>query len=194
MNILKVLFLVVTGGAMLLGVELSEHVHSTRWKVKTLADSFVIDSPAISTTIEDQLALPSPRVDEDVPRLSSERTLYTLTAQLVQVKKEFDGDYHLVLEDPRTKVRMVAEIPDTTSLAPQAIRTEYEDARETIASLLGSKPGLFAVRPKTPLLIQVTGLGFFDEPHMITPTGMAQNGREIHPVLSVKPCNPISDR
>lgn len=185
MNILKLLVIVITGGAAVLGVELAEHTHSERWNVKTLADSLVVESPAIPTTIEEQASIPTPSVGESVKRLPSERTLYSLTARLVEVKKEFDGDYHLVLEDSRTHLRMIAEIPDTPNKAPACYRADYAQARQTIDALVG-RPGLFAIRPKVAPTIEIAGIGFFDEPHMFTPGGMAQNGREIHPVLSVK--------
>jgi hypothetical protein len=186
MNILKVFVLLITGGAAILGFELSEHVHSERWKVKTLADSLVLTAPAIATTINEQASLPEPNVGESVGRLASERTLYDLRVRLIAVKKEFDGDYHLVLEDPTTKLRMVAEIPDTSVPAPVAVRKEFAEAREEIDRIAG-RPGFFAKRLVQPPMIQIAGVGFFDEPHMFTPDGMAPNGREIHPVLSVKP-------
>jgi len=69
MNILRALLFVVVGGATLLGVELSEHVHSERWKVKTLGDAYTALGPAIPTTIEEQHALPMPEVGESVARL-----------------------------------------------------------------------------------------------------------------------------
>lgn len=186
MNILKVFVLLIVGGAALVGFELSAHVHSERWKVKTLADSFAVNSPAVITTIPDQAALPAPNVGESVARLPSEKTLYTLDVRLIQVKKEFDGDYHLVLEDPHTKLRMVAEIPDTSTPAPLADRKDYAAAREEIDRIAG-RPRLFAKQLASPPMIEISGIGFFDESHLLTPDGMAPNCREIHPVLRVKP-------
>ena len=186
MKILKVFGLLITVGAVIVGMGLSAHVHSERWKVKTLADSFEVNLPPISTTIPDQSALPEPNVGESVARLPSEKTLYTLDARLIEVKKEFDGDYHLVLEDPRTKLRMVAEIPDTSTPAPLADRMDYAAAREEIDRIAG-QPGFFARKLPMPPMIEITGIGFFDEPHILTPDGTAPNGREIHPVLRVKP-------
>lgn len=187
MLILKAFVLVIAAGATLLGVELSEHVHSERWKVKTLSDAYVLNQNAIPTTIEEQAAIPQPEVGESVRRLPSEKTLYELTAQVVEVKKEFDGDYHLVLEDPKTHQRMVAEIPDTTAKAPEQYRKDYIAARSEVERLIGKTPGMFAVHPLNALTVKIQGVGFFDEPHMFTPEGMAQNCREIHPVLRVTP-------
>jgi len=92
-----------------------------------------------------------------------------------------------VLQDPVTGLRIVAEIPDGTSQTSDVTRSKFTEARQTIDRLVG-KPGMFkAVKPAVPPSIEITGLGFFDEPHMFTPEGMAPNCREIHPVLSVKP-------
>ncbi len=118
MNFIRVFVLLVTGGAALVGMELSAHVHSERWRVKTCEDAFVAPVTSVPTTISEQAALPSPRVGEAVSRLASERTVFSLRARLVEVCKEFDGDYHLVLQDPKTKMRMVAEIPDTNAAEP----------------------------------------------------------------------------
>ncbi|SRR5579883_981381 len=185
MNILKALFLVVAGGATLLGVELSEHTHSPRWNVKTLADSLIVAESPVPTTIDEQYALPMPDVGESVKRLPSERTLYSLEGRLVEVKKEFDGDYHLVIQDPKTELKIVAEIPDGSSKAPEQYKSDFAEARKMIDQLVG-KPGMLGIKPKVPPRIEVTGLGFFDEPHMFTPEGMAPNCREIHPVLKVR--------
>jgi hypothetical protein len=184
-TIIKTLFLLFIGGAATVGIALHDHVHSERWKVKTLADSVVIGSSPVATSIEEQLALPAPKVEESLPRTQSERTLYTLTANLVDVKKEFDGDYHLVLEDPRTHLRMIAEIPDTEGSAPERYKLAFAAARSVIDRGLG-RPGLFTRAPHERTEIEITGMGFFDDQHVFTPHGMAANGREIHPVLSVK--------
>ncbi len=185
MNILKVFLLLIAGGAALIGTALSEHVHSPRWKVKTLEDAFVVSSQVVPTSIAEQDALPAPTVGEQVTRLPSERTVYEVTAQLIQIKKEFDGDYHLVLEDPATKLKMVAEIPDTNALEPLPYREDFARARQKIDAAIG-RPGLFAEHPSGKRMVEITGIGFFDEPHILTPDGMAPNGREIHPVLHIK--------
>lgn len=186
MDILKIIVILITGGATLLGAELSEHTRSERWMVKTLSDSFVLSTPAIATTIELQAELPVPEVGESVQRLPSERTLYSLAARLVEVREEFDGDYHLVLEDPDTHLRMVAEIPDGSGPVSAIYRNDFIAARQAIDQMVGH-PGLTGIHPPVPPMIEITGVGFFDEQHMFTPVGMAPNGREIHPVLSVKP-------
>jgi hypothetical protein len=184
-NILKALAFVIAGGSALLGIELHEHIHSPRWAVKTLGDGYAISEPAVRTTIEEQSALPAQHVEESVTRLPTERQLLTVSANLIEARKEFDGDYHLVLEDPTTHLRMIAEIPDTTGKALKMYKDRFVVARHAIDAIDGA-PGMLGVNYKKPVAVEITGLGFFDEAHMITPNGMPQNFREIHPVIEVR--------
>ena len=169
----------MTGGGLL------GHEHSVRWNVKTLGDGFVIPSYPISTTISAQLALPSTAVAEDTYRLPSERTLYVLKTRLVEAMLESDNDYHLVLEDPTTHQQMIAEIPEGVSTTPEAYRTLFHSARHSIDSLLGPLSS-WPIRFSKPPMLQITGIGFFDETHLVPPPGTAPNGREIHPVIGVR--------
>ncbi len=182
----------ITGVAALVGVVFFEHVHSPRWSVKTLGDAFVVPEIATHTTIREQRELQPPRavdgavlVDESAARFESERTLYTLTARLVEAQVMEDGDYHLVLEDPTTGLRLVAEIPDGDAPMPTRYAAYCHNARHMIDALIG-QPSRTAMSPAAPPLIEITGVGFFDSPHLVVPTGMAPNYREIHPVLIVK--------
>jgi hypothetical protein len=189
MSIFKILFIAtIVGIAATIGFALHEHVHSERWHVKTLSDGYITNDQPIPTTIEEQRSLPDPKVDESVGRLNCERTKFILDANLVAVTKEFDGDYHLVLEDPKTHARIIAEIPDTDNQAPSAYHTAFAAARAEVDSLTG-KPGIFSQiigrKPKHPTHIRVTGIGFFDEGHLIPQSGVAINDREIHPVLAI---------
>ena len=185
MNILKALAIIIAGGSALLGIELHEHIHSPRWAVKTLGDGFVTREAAVQTTIEEQCALPAQHVEESVGRLASEKQLLVLNANLIEAKKEFDGDYHLVLEDPTTHLRIIAEIPDASGNAPKLYKDKFMAARRVIDGLKNA-PSMLGVTYAKPVPIEVTGLGFFDEAHMVTPKGMPPNFREIHPVIEVR--------
>ncbi|HWF44000.1 MAG TPA: hypothetical protein VG537_05105 [Candidatus Kapabacteria bacterium] len=189
MTLFKILFIAtIIGVAATIGFALHEHVHSERWQVKTLSDGYIPNDQPITTTIEEQRILPNPTVDESVGRLNCERTKYTLDANLIAVKKEFDGDYHLVLEDPKTHARIIAEIPDTNNQASSAYHKAFSAARAEVDSITG-KPGIFSQiigrKPKHPTRVRVTGVGFFDEGHLIPQSGVAINDREIHPVLAI---------
>jgi hypothetical protein len=178
----------VIGGVLsIIGLAFYEHTHSVRWNVKTLADSFVCDTNCITTTITDQRGFHPPLVDESIARQHGERTTYRLRAYLIEAGIEDDGDYHLVIEEPTTGSQMVAEIPQPTPEIPKRYLRMFYDARRKVDSLIGHRPDytLVASRP----LVEITGVGFFDEAHAITPKGMAPNFREIHPVLTIRPVN-----
>jgi hypothetical protein len=188
LGLLRIVVFVIADLAITVGIGYFEHTNSERWKVKTLGDAFVVTGVPIPTTIAEQNAMPAPFVDESTPRLPSEHTLYTLTARIVEASLEVDGDYHLVLEDPTNELRMVAEIPDGTSPGPEQYRKEFLLARRVIDHLIGPQtgaPGSSVIIPVNPPLVEITGIGFFDEPHLFTPQGMSPNCREIHPVLEV---------
>jgi hypothetical protein len=185
LGFLRIVVFVIADLAITVGVGYFEHAHSERWKVKTLGDSFVVPGQPIPTTIAEQNALPAPFVDESTPRLSAERTLYILTAKIMEASLEVDGDYHLVLEDPINGQRMVAEIPDGTSPGADPYRKDFIVARHTIERLIGS-PDSAIIIPVKPPMVEITGIGFFDEPHAFVIKGMSPNCREIHPVLEIK--------
>jgi hypothetical protein len=177
-----VLALVVAIGSIV-SWQLEEHVHSTRWAVKTLADGFLPDTAVVKSSIGEQCCIPSVATDESMARHTTERTLYSVDAYLIEMKKEVDNDYHLVLEDPVTHHRMIAEIPDGSD-TPPAYAAKFRAARRQIDRAVG-EPGFFATHIDPPVRITVTGLGFFDEPHFIPQSGMAKNCRELHPVVAI---------
>ncbi len=182
---ITILVVLLVAIGLFVAFELEEHVHSERWRVKTLGDSLQIDTIAVQSSIDKQSTIPSPKVDEDVKRQKAERTVFTVHADLVELKRELDNDYHLVLRDRTSGKMMIAEIPDGDNEAPLQYRKSYMTARHVIESLVGP-PGRFMLKLPKPIPIVVTGIGFFDEPHFIAQTGMAPNNREIHPVLKIE--------
>ena len=177
-----VLALVVAIGSIV-SWQLEEHVHSTRWAVKTLADGFTPDTAVVHSSIAEQCALSTVATDESMIRQPSERTLYSVDAVLIEMKKEVDNDYHLVLEDPKTHHKLIAEIPDGSD-SPRAFAAKFRAARKQIDRAVG-EPGFFATHIEPPVRMTVTGLGFFDEEHLIPQSGMARNCRELHPVVAI---------
>lgn len=163
--------------------QLEEHVHSPRWAVKTLADGFSPDTAIVASSIPEQCKFYRVETEESMTRQPSERTLYAVDAYLIEMKKEVDNDYHLVLEDPVTHHRMIAEIPDGSN-TPSAYAAKFRAARKQIDRALG-EPSFFATHIDPPVRMTVTGLGFFDEEHLIPQSGMAQNCRELHPVVAI---------
>lgn len=99
-----------------------------------------------------------------------------------------DGDYHLVLVDPRNRRRtMIAEIADPNCPgARDSVKVGAMGAvREKYDNLLGRPPrGRFEEFETQPLVF-IIGVGFFDAVH--GQKGVAPNGIEIHPVLDIEP-------
>ena len=178
-----IVWAIVAGFNAAIGLLYYGHVHSTRWNVKTLADLPKLPANAVASSIAEQHKFHSPRIDETTDRQPSECTIYTIKARIVESLLESDGDYHLVLED--NGLQMVAEIPQPIDPVPMEYRKAFYDARRTIDSAIG-KPDVQAKIVEKPPLVEITGVGFFDEAHTFVPQGMAPNCREIHPVLRVK--------
>lgn len=174
-----------------------QHQIHVRWDVKTGADTDAarIDSALIiPTTIEalsaQQALVPTPPSTRVSP---VETTIWELDATLVGYKLEQDGDYHLVLADANSNT-MIAEIPDPAEVDPsslflseitnarQAFDARFQQQAQALQAL--AQPGIAA-----PMIVQiavpvhVTGIGFFDFIH--GQTGVAPNGVELHPVLSI---------
>ena len=177
-----------------------------RWAIKTGADpaaAGIVGKPKQETTIADLTAAPAPaqlppagggRVSGDV-----EGTVWELSSQtttLTGYKYESDQDYHLVVMDTNRRT-MIVEIPDPTLL------DNANPCKPLIAAARGAFDAKFGLQIRAlkqlveaqppnlsaPMIVQVsvpvdvTGIGFFDELH--GQDGVASNGVELHPVLSI---------
>lgn len=177
-----ILALVVAVGS-LVSWQLEAHVHSTRWSVKTLADGFEPDTSVVASSVSQQCRMKGVRTDEAMVRQTPERTVYCVEGDLIEFKKEVDNDYHLVIEDPKTHERLIAEIPDGSATPPK-YASKFQRARRAIDTAIG-EPSFFATTLDPPRHVTVTGIGFFDEPHFIPQSGMSKNCRELHPVFDI---------
>lgn len=175
----------------------SEQCGKERWAVKTLTDpaaGSVDFAQPKAVTVEDLRHLngkgkssngkPPKDVKKSTPRLPPvEMTVYTVTALLMSMKREEDKDIHLVIADPRIGGSMIVEFPheDCTLGASTAARAAMKEARKDLTSACGGEPGTRFVSLKGKATIR--GVGFFDLVH--GQGGVAPNGIELHPVLSV---------
>lgn len=150
-----------------------------RWPVKTLADRDAarVDTIATPTSIAELAHIPRP----DGPFQRDERTApVELTRVLVRARiarilpEQDDLDIHLVLRDlDIDSITVVAEIPDSLCAPTPALGRAYNDARRALRRV--PRDGV----------VEVVGIGFFDSQH--GQSGMADNGIEIHPILSLRP-------
>lgn len=153
-----------------------------RWSIKTGTDlgasSIDLTQPIRTTVANMRLWLPPRDLPVESRVAPFETTLVVVDAILVKYKLEDDSDFHLVIMDPLGNT-MIAEIPSpacaTTGPFAELIagaRAEFEASFSVTTSYKNTN---------TP--IRLTGIGFFDYIH--GQTGVAPNGIEIHPVLSV---------
>jgi hypothetical protein len=168
-----------------------------RWPVKTGTDAdaaLVNSNAALPASIEYLRSLAGPRPLPQSGRVApTELTVYDVTATLVEFKAEDDGDYHLVIADSAGRT-MIAELPAVNCVGGSVFASMISGARSAFASRFSPTSSLQRVS----LPIEVRGVGFFDFLH--GQTGVAPNGIELHPVLSVSfspfftPAPPLSVR
>ncbi len=155
-----------------------------RWPVKTLTDpeaSKVDLDGGTLTTVENLIALPAPKYDDHNPRAKAELENYTLTADVVAYKLEADRDFHVVVRGQSGKT-MIVEFTDPACAKGSRGAKQMTAARAAFLKLIGKPtPKLKRVKP---IRVTVSGVGFFDKMH--GQTGVAPNGVELHPVLSVQ--------
>jgi hypothetical protein len=138
-----------------------------RWTVKTLQDKPIL-RPAREATVHYLVTRRAPAYLPD-RRLPFERNVFTLTAAVVLVRAEDDGDFHVVLRSGRDQMITETPSPSCTGGATPVRRKQMARAR-----------GLVRVCARA----RVTGVAFFDFPH--GQTGVAPNAIELHPVLAFR--------
>ncbi len=164
-----------------------------RWDVKTLSDPDAnqVNFTPKTATVKQLYSMAAPRTGET--RQPAEDQTYVVHARLVGYKIEFDAndnsgdhDFHIVIQDLKGSQTMVVEIPDPqcegvcSSLKKDAIA----QARTAFANGVTQQPEAEFFALKTPVLVDVTGVLFFDFAH--GQTGLAKNCVELHPVLDFK--------
>jgi hypothetical protein len=160
-----------------------------RWAVKTLTDQDAsqISHDTVEVTISQLRALNAPAHKPQDARVGPpELTIFRVSGMLTEWGREGDGDYHLVVASPNSRsTTIIAEIPDLACemVCGSPARSAFGQARQVIEATLGLPTS--AVRPlNRPRRVVLTGVGFFDFLH--GQRGVAPNGIELHPVLSIR--------
>ena len=159
-----------------------------RWDVKTLTDSLVgrINfQDTINSSVRKQTRLQAIKPSRHNRRMNRvEMKFYRVKAWLIGMVLEKDRDYHLVLKDLTTDSTMVIEIPDPdcAEVAATPWAAQYREARNWISDHI-RKPSTKYKELPAPVQVVVHGVGFYDRLH--GQHGMAWNGRELHPVMSI---------
>ena len=169
------------------GVVCGEPCGKERWEVKTLsdADSRGVNFSPQEATVAWLASQPAPgRLLSDRRLAPLETQVFRVPAILVGLKEEDDGDLHLVIADMNDPSRtMIVEIPSSSCSGACASGhvAEFESARQTVVSRFGPPSPRF--QPVSRRVV-ITGVGFFDFIH--GQRGVAPNGVELHPVLSIE--------
>ena len=173
---------VSTGAAQHCGVE--------RWPVKTLTDpageTVASASPTLGTVAElVMVGAPSRKqlLAATSSRFAHEKIVYRVSVAVIGDKEEADSDFHIVLAAPGNHSTMlIAEIPSGSCTGPQRANF-FNDLRAQFAKDFGKPAAGKLRRLAQPVAACVTGVGFFDFLH--GQDGVAPNGFELHPVLSI---------
>jgi hypothetical protein len=157
-----------------------------RWSVKTLSDSTAsrVNYTPVARTVVELRRIRRPRVPirAETPRLRGvERKTYSVRARLVKVKRESDGDFHLVIRGLRSTGTMVTELPDPNcdGAARSRKRTEMAAARSAFVDACGPATRYWRTLNGSATIV---GVGFFDIVHRSI--GQGPNYLELHPLLS----------
>jgi hypothetical protein len=176
-----------------LGPACGGHCGTERWLVKTLSDPDrdCVSLTPVNATVEQLAALPQPSRRPSAGRVRPvECTVYRVTAHLAGwdtlMRGERDHDVHLVLfglDDQRT--HLIAEIPDPacSGACQSGFGEQFSGVRSALLREVQDPRSPIGQNPDSALVV-VTGVGFFDYLHH--QTGVAPNGFELHPVLSIE--------
>ena len=157
-----------------------------RWPVKTLSDQDAaqVNFTPVQTSVAALRSLAAPAPLPQSSRVApTELTVFTVTAQVVEMKAEEDHDIHLVIAEPaNSTATMITEFPDADNCSgavASARAQEMRTAREALVAAFGqpSSSHFTSINGSA----SVTGVGFFDVLH--GQTGVAPNGIELHPVI-----------
>ena len=157
-----------------------------RWGVKTLSDPDRRDVNFVRRRIRIQKLrrLNSPGPYDGMPRTGPVETqVYQVRASVREATVEDDSDIHLVIAQRGAPARtMIVEFPDPRCVDSAFHRRQIRHARDQMLNNCGpiSSSSFTDLKGR----VSIRGVGFWDEIH--GQTGVAPNGIELHPVLSIR--------
>lgn len=170
---------------------------SYRWDVKIGVDTAgqrVFKLKAKATTIsalasKEKNPRPEDKEKQKGLRASSEKRKVTVTAYVIGLGEEPDGDYHLILKALRSKITLVGEIPNP--IQPKlsgfpSYKNLYSTARDNVDN--GIQKPAKTIKEIEPVKVIVTGYVFFDifEQGGHGNGSALENALEIHPIVKIK--------
>jgi hypothetical protein len=177
-----------TGGQ---GSTCGTHCGTERWHVKTMSDPYAsqvnrnVQVTTVDTLIHAAVPTGLSASSDNVRFAPWELKAVQVRGKITGWKTETDNDYHIVISDMTHPTEtMIIEPPSTacSGACSSGYGALYQSARNAFVACLGSPPSSFTAPGKT-VVVDVTGVPMFDLLH--GQTGVAPNGIEIHPVISV---------
>jgi hypothetical protein len=162
-----------------------------RWPVKVGTDkdaTKVVTSPQVATIAQLRLIAPPARPDSrrSTRFAPTELTTFQVKGILRVIKKEADQDYHLVITDPiNPRATMIVESADPTCASGSQFLANITSVRTMLDQTL-QLDRIFSPenrRSELSMPVTVTGVAFFDVLH--GQEGVAPNGIELHPILTI---------
>jgi hypothetical protein len=162
-----------------------------RWDYKILVDPLgaktVYKKTPVTKSIHALAGIPRPsNAQLGNHRSLPEQQKVKVTALIVGLGQEADGDYHLILTSPDGADSLIAEIPDPSCKKIKGfpgLKKDYTAARTFIEDNIDQTPGSIHYLEEG-VKVKITGVVFFDK--TAHGNGHAPNGVEIHPVLQIE--------
>lgn len=157
-----------------------------RWPVKTLSDSDAarVDFHPRLADVRSLRALAVPiSLPQDRRIAPTELETYAIQVEVKGFKLEDDSDIHVVVHPVgKPGETMIVELAEAgcNGAVGSSQRQAMQTARQSFTNICGDPSERFKPCAAT---LEITGVGFFDFLH--GQTGVAPNGIELHPVLSV---------
>jgi hypothetical protein len=177
------------------GATCGSHCGTERWHVKTLSDpqASQVDRSIHMTTVDELIhaAVPKPPSGslakaDNIRFAPWELKAVQIRATIVGWKTENDNDYHIVVSDLKNaKETMIVEPPSSacSGACSSGYAALFQSARDAFVHCMGTPSTQFTYVNAKPVIADITGVPYFDPIH--GQTGVAPNGMEIHPVVSV---------
>jgi hypothetical protein len=156
-------------------------IHGKNWIYKTGIDpqAGAVDFTLVPTTIDELRAIPAVKRPDQGRILPVETTTYVLRdVELKLFQRALDGDVHLVVADEHGHSMIVEAAPPFCTDAKSPWRKQIEAVRAVV-----DKEIPMAVTGFPRRTVSLAGPGYFDPLH--GQTGVAPNGIELHPVMSI---------
>lgn len=152
------------------------------WSIKVMRDrlAHTVNLRPVWTNVRTLASAKAARGSRRKRSAPIETRTWLLRTTLVGFKLERDSDIHLVLRS-RAGRTMIAEIPSPTCAGHSVVLAKIARSRAAFLSHHNLADGCFSCLHER---VQISGVGFFDRYH--GQRGIATNGVELHPVLSIR--------